>query len=137
MRRLTRLPAVRNFEFSDWNRMEMSSRPAMTGRAPASPPRMRWSQPRAYSPNVCARSSGAATRAALSSAGSSSSSTTLCWGSSGRAIVPLLDRAGRGPRRHEVDDDLEVEFGDGLHGDHAPEVEHGSAVGHLEDVVHV
>ena len=40
-RRLTRLPAVRKWLLSDWNRTETSSRPATTGRTPVSPPLMR------------------------------------------------------------------------------------------------
>src|SRR4051794_25844608 len=137
MRRFTRLPAVRKFEFSDWNRIEMMMSPAMTGRAPASPERVRTAHARTYSPKVWAMSSGAATRAALSASGRSSSSTTLSWGSSGLAIAALLRQPGRGPGRHEVDDDLEVELRDGTHGDDASEEEHGDAVGHLEHVVHV
>ena len=39
--RLTRLPAVRKLELSDWKRIEIRSRPPTTGRTPLSPARMR------------------------------------------------------------------------------------------------
>src|SRR5438105_8757750 len=119
MRRFTRLPAVRKFEFSDWNRIEMMMSPPMTGSAPASPERMRTSQARTYSPKVWATSSGAATRAALSASGWSSSSTALTWGSSVVDIAPPLHRPAGRPGGHEIDDDLDIQFGDGANRDHA------------------
>src|SRR5438105_4360776 len=137
MRRFTRLPAVRKFEFSDWNRIEMMMSPPMTGRAPASPERVRTAHARTYSPKVWATSSGAATRAALSASGSSSSSTALFWGSSGLDIAPVLHDACRSTRGHQVDDDLDVQLGHRAHGDHVTEIENGDAVGHFEDVDHV
>src|SRR4029077_11651607 len=110
MRRLTMLPAVRNFEFSDWKRIEMMIRPAITGRAPASPPRTLATQARTYSPNVWAMSSGATAIAAGSVLRCVSSSTGETCGSSVGATVALLDQPGGGPRRHDVDDGRHVEL---------------------------
>ena len=44
--RLTRLPASRKWEFSDWNRIETRSRPPTTGRTPLSPALTRASEAR-------------------------------------------------------------------------------------------
>src|SRR4029077_16580010 len=109
MRRLTMLPAVRNFEFSDWKRIEMMIRPAITGRAPASPPRTLATQARTYSPNVWAISSGATAMAAGSVGGSVSFSRGETWGSSVVATVGLLVQPGGCTRGHDVDDRRHVE----------------------------
>src|SRR3954463_3505173 len=110
MRRFTRFPAVRNFEFNDWNRTEMMSRPAMTGRAPASPPRTRATHARAYSPNVWAMSSGATAMAAESFVGSVSSSTAETCGSSAGAMPVTAGEPRRGAGGHDVDDGRDVEL---------------------------
>src|SRR6266852_6347040 len=115
----------------------MMIRPATTGSTPASPARTRNTRARRYSPNVCATSSAGTARAAAFSAGSSSSSTALTWGSSILDMVPLCSVSARRPAGHEVDDDLDVQLGDGTHGHHVSEVQHRYTVGHLEDVVHV
>src|SRR5438270_11521732 len=110
MSRLTRLPAVRNFEFSAWNRIEIRIRPAITGRAPASPPRTRATHARTYSPNVWAMSSGAAAMAAASPVGSVSSSTEETCGSSVAAMAALVAQPGGCTGGHDVDNRRHIEL---------------------------
>src|SRR5438046_890575 len=128
MRRLTRLPAVRNFEFRAWKRIEMRMRPAITGRAPASPPRTRATHARTYSPKLWAMSSGATAMAAASVVGSVSSSTAETWGSSVVATLPPVRQTRRGSRGHDVDHGCDVELGRRPHRRHTPEKENTDAV---------
>src|SRR5438270_9970249 len=128
MRRLTRFPAVRNFELRDWNRIEMRIRPAITGREPASPPRTRATHARRYSPKVWAMSSGATAMAAASAVDSVSSSTAETCGSSVVATVSPIGAAGRRARGHDLDDRLHVELGRRAHGCHPAQEQDGDPV---------
>ncbi len=68
--RLTRLPAVRNFESRDSKRIEIRISPAMTGRTPLSPALILASEALKYSPTesavISAGTASSAWRAAFS-----------------------------------------------------------------------
>src|SRR5581483_2377841 len=130
MSRLTRLTAVRKWEFSVWNRTAMTMMPPTIGRMPLSPPRTRTTHARTYSPRVSATTSGAAISAA-SAAGSTSA------GVSSTAIGCSCAEPVRAAGRHQLDDELAVELRGRTHRRHPPQIEDGDAIGHLEDVVHV
>ena len=80
--RLTRFPAVRKLELSDWKRIEMRIRPATTGSTPLSPDRMRTYTSCRYSRSV----SGWGTSATSVSATAASASSFVAVESS----VPVV-----------------------------------------------
>src|ERR1700674_2818406 len=94
---------------------------------------MRATYPRAYSPKVCATSSGGSSASAASGAAVRSVTSSGAVAISARLGVAAAQAAGG----HVFDDALAVERGRPVLDRHPTEVQDGDAIGDLEQVVQV